>query len=52
MTTEHVIDLTEGSQSESQFPYRDGLGAREVTKEEVDNMLEFGIIEIETTPCK
>lgn len=50
VTTEQVIDLTEGSQPVRKLPYSAGPGNSEVVRKEVDKMLKFGVIEKETTP--
>ena len=42
---EHRIDLKEGAEPFAQHPYRAGQKAREFEKQEIDRMLEAGVIE-------
>ena len=44
-TTEHYIDLLPGARPVAQHPYRAGPRAREIEQQEVDKMLQSGVIQ-------
>lgn len=48
-TTEELIDITEGAQTVRKLPYWEGQGDRKFVKEQVDKILEKGIIKPATS---